>query len=140
MGLILLVLASALVITLIALVVAAYIAQFNTGSHHNTGLDPAEIDIKPDYARCAIRADHPMPPQEGWVNIRLSFYLPNARRPVREFVFDRWSRDSMNGFEDRLVDAGFWRTVAESTRTLPADFTEAQHTVMFTREVVRRQS
>jgi hypothetical protein len=138
-GLILLLVLAVFVVVLIALAVVAYTGQQKLDGQLPVGPDPSTIPIRPDFARCTVRASRARVLSQGWEEVRIAFYLSGARRPVRQFFFEHWSRDAMNGFEDRLVDLGFMRTAAGSSDELPKGFDRAQHFVIFTREKIRRE-
>ena len=140
MGLILLLAVAVLVVAIIALALVAYTGQRVLDERLPVGPHPDTVPIRPDYVRCTVRANRASVISQGWEDVRLSFYLSGARRPVRQLSYGRWSREAMHGFEDRLVELGFMRTAAESFEDAPRRFHRTQHFVIFTREEVRRQT
>jgi len=121
----------------VALITAVMVAYFNGGrhidQHHPHGLPPDDIRIKPEYARCTIRAERTQRPPKHWQDVRIAFFLENAKQPIAQVTFAEWPRDDMTDFEDRLITLGFARSAAGTSDQLTARMDRMQRMVIYKR-------
>ena len=134
MTLIILVVVAAITVALITAVAVAYFnGQPTAARHYPHGLSPNTIDIKPEYTRCTIRAERTQRPPKHWSDVRIAFFLANARQPVHQLNFDEWPREDMAAFEAYLTDLGFVRSASGTSDQLAVGMDRMQRMVIYSR-------